>query len=79
MLLNFSFCFLQHDFRNFLKQKEALLKYTSCVGMNLEMETMETEDDIQSTWHKNEQSDDKDEDDDFELLKSFFEGIFLFH
>lgn len=47
--------------------------------MNLEIEAMETEDDIQSKWQKNEQTDDKDEDDDFELLKSFFEGIFLFH
>ena len=68
----FLFYFLQHDFKNFLKQKEALL--------NLERETMKTEDDIQQiTWQKNELSDDRDEDDDLELLNSFFKGITLFH
>ena len=65
VLQNSSFRFLQHDLRNFLKQKEALL--------NLEREAKETEDQ-QITWQKNEQSYDRDEDDDFELLNSFFKG-----
>lgn len=61
-----------HDFKNFLKQKEALL--------SLEREAMKTEDDIQSTSQKNDQStEDRDEDDDFEALNSFFTGIDLFH
>ena len=72
MLQNFSVCFLQHDFKIFLKQKKALL--------NSERKATETEDDIQQiTWEKNEKSDDRDEDDDFELLNSFFKGIVLFH
>jgi len=71
VLQNSSFRFLQHDLRNFLKQKEALL--------NLEREATETEDQ-QITWQKNEhESYDRDEDDDFELLNSFFKGIVLFH
>lgn len=44
----------------------------------MEREAMETEDQ-QITWKKNEQSYDSDEDDDFELLNSFFKGIVLFH
>lgn len=51
VLQNSSFRFLQHDLRNFLKQKEALL--------NLEREAKETEDQ-QITWQKNEQSYDRD-------------------
>lgn len=46
----------------------------------MEREAMKTEDDIQQiTWQKNELSDDRDEDDDLELLNSFFKGITLFH
>ena len=71
MLQNFSLCFLQNDFKNFLKHKEALL--------SLEREAMKIEDDIQSTWQKNDLSNDSDEDDDFETLNSFFKGIDLFH
>lgn len=40
---------------------------------------MKIEDDIQSTWQKNDQRNDRDEDDDFEMLNSFFKGIDLFH
>ena len=69
VLQNFLF-FLQHDFTNFLKEKEALL--------SLEREAMKIEDDIQSTWQENDQSNDRDEDDDFETLNSFFKGIDLF-
>ena len=71
MLQSFSFRFPQHDFKNFLKQKEAVL--------SLEREAMKIEDDIQDTWQKNDQSNDRDEDDDFETLNSFFKGIDLFH
>ena len=68
----FLFYFLQHDFKNFLKQKDTLL--------NLEREAMKTEDDIlQIAWQKDELGDDRDEDDDLELLNSFFKGIALFH
>lgn len=65
------FSFLQHDLKNFLKQKEARL--------SLEREAMKIEDDIRSTWQKNDQRNDRDEDDDFEMLNSFFKGIDLFH
>lgn len=45
----------------------------------MEREAMKIEDDIQSTWQKNDQRNDRDEDDDFEMLNSFFKGIDLFH
>lgn len=34
---------------------------------------------ILTAWHKYEKSDEKDEDDDIELLNIFFKGILLFH
>lgn len=45
----------------------------------MEREAMKIEDDIQSTWQKNDQRNDRDEDDDFKMLNSFFKGIDLFH
>ena len=41
---------------------------------------MKIEDDIlQITWQKKEKGEDRDEDEDLELLNSFFKGIALFH
>ncbi|KAL9962865.1 hypothetical protein ACROYT_G032014 [Oculina patagonica] len=64
------------DFKTFLKEKKVLLN-TSYEEKKSEREAVDKM--IFTAWQKYEQSDEKDEDDDIELLNSFFKGILLFH